>query len=238
LNIELIRQNLNACEEEMASGNPQAACTLAFQTARVLLTQAGTGFRQAGVEPQPLLIASVKAANALSSLFASLEPQLDTPAVTEKQRQRILALKELFAQKQAECADLEAAGKELLDAEKALRQEEARLEAIRGKIQELTLLKEKRLGELKMEIAAWQEKAKALEEACQAAQDELKRVQALLDEDSELIRNLPSSVGAADVDELIRYAKGVQENRREDAEQSEQVLAQILEALEQLYAVS
>lgn len=231
MNIELIRQNLNACEAEQTSGDPQTAYSLAFQTARLLLSQAGAGLRQEGMDPQPLFIACVKAANVFPDLFT----HLDASAAAEKLRQRARELSELFAQKQAELAELEHANRDLLNQEDALRQEEVRLKETLEKVRALAELKEHGLEALRQEVAEWEQKAHELEEACQAAQAAQVRLEAVLGENGSLIRDLPDSVGAANVDDLIGQAKTAQAARQEEAGQSEQVLAQILEALEQLY---
>lgn len=231
MNIELIRQNLSACEAEQTSGDLQAAYNLAFQTARLLLSQAGAGLQQEGVNPQPLFIACVKAANVFPGLFA----HLDVSDSAEKLRQRTRELNELFTQKQSELETLEQANQDLLAQEDSLRQEELRLKETLAKVQALAELKERDLDSLRQEVSVWKQKASDLEEACQAARATQECLEALLGENGNLIRNLPDSVGATNVDDLIARAKEAQATCQEDANQSEKVLVQILEALEQLY---
>lgn len=215
MNIELIRQNLDACEKEMKNGSETKACEMAFLTARMLISQTAPVFDMISAEPtdidvlRKVYIAYVGVANELNALFVQTAPYFDIAKLPGILKERIAAVNEMFERKREELNEEEKVNEALLQREEVLRQEEKKLKEIRDKVRELKQLSE-----------------------------EISLLKAELDENSVLIRNMPDTVGIKSVDDLIKYAKSIEPEIEEKQIISEKVIDQILEEIERIGGIA
>lgn len=241
MNIELIRQNLDACEKEMKNGKEEEACERAFLTARMLISQAAPVFDTVSSAPtdidklRKIYISYMGTANELHSLFIQIAPYFNSLELAVKLKERIVTVNEMFERKRAELEEEEKRNEKLLQEEKKLKQEEAELKNLRDKVKELSQLQEKELQNYRNEIAYWKDLKTKLKDTCEECRKELSLLKAELDENSALIRNMPDTLGVKSVDDLIKYAKSLEPDIQEKRSTSAEVIDRILEEIERIH---
>lgn len=225
MNAELILSNIEILREQIEQGQQAEACETMLNLSRLLI---------AGPPKEPQEARAIRrlygsyagAASSLCELFKALKDNYSPTADMKDMVTRIETLQQDLNSCEEEARRIREHNKKLLDQETALKEKKAELEALKKQVDELICLKDVELDKLTKEIAGLEQQLDRLEQACEQADREKARWQATLRENIALINQLPESIAAEHIDEMIRQMKERAQQlvqNCEDAERQEAV---------------
>ena len=241
MKLNLIRNNLSACEEELEKGQVTKAAESLYQIARLLLIQADTLQKEKSAEPAEIrkrYISLIGVAGAVQMQLETLASKTEKDLLVPQMKHRIAEIQEAFCGMETQKEELEKLHGELLAAEEQLRKEKAQKEALLQKIQELTKMKEEELRDLKQKIESQQNLLDALEAEYTSCEKNYLLVEAELKENNYIISSFPDASGIQSIDDLIRYAKERKETIERAGISGRQQIRQVIEEVQRIQALT
>lgn len=231
MKLELIRSELEACEQALEAGNTQQALESACMTARLLM------MRTAEWEPeniQKALIAMVGAAGAMESQLQALTAKQEPEKLAAKLRSRLKQVQEEVADSEKQYQQLVQANQQILAEEETLRSRRKKLGELQDQLKELTDIKEKQLEKLQQDTEEQKQKLEQLEKEYTTCEALYNTVRKELEENLQILAQMPDAAGSDTLDQLIEQGKQMRQTLNTAVEQSETPIRKIIQEVRRL----
>ena len=239
MKLELIRKNLELCEQALAEENTQAAVEQACLTARLLLLRSAEWQSQSReADLKKSYIALVGVTGAVRTQLEKLEQKQNVSALPEKLRADLDQIRKEFAAAEEAYNTLVKLHEDILSEEQALLEEKEKLEETKKKIEELTQLKETELVELRKAVQEQRNKLSQLEKEYTQCEKIYLSVEKELRENLILLEALPEKTGENTLDDLVVQAKQHRQTLETARETSSEPLRKIIEEVQRLERIA
>lgn len=225
MNIKLVQDNLKEIQKQAELGNTVEAARITMAVVKLLLRDPAEG------EGQMLYIAFSGMAAALKRNFEILLETYKPSSDIEIMQQALKEVNDQIADYAEKAESVEKANQDLLAAGEKLRAQKQELCDLRKKVAELIQIRDQELKDLGAEIDKKKADLEALKESCRQARAEREKWLQVFDVNNQLIADLPESVADRTVDGLIAQAKAYRDQAQANAEQGEEYLRRVVEAL-------
>lgn len=225
MNIPLIQSNLKKVEDQAMHKNTTDAVGTAMAVVKLLLQD------PIQADARSVYRAYGGMAKELRDCFETLLKNYKSGEDMKEMQEKINGVNKQIADYAKDAETIEATNRELLDAEETLRTRKQELEDLQKKVTELIRIQDQELKDLRAEVAKKSADLKKLEESCRQAQAEREKWLQVFDVNNQLIADLPESVADRTVDGLIAQAKAYRDQAQANAEQGEEYLRRVVEAL-------
>ncbi len=222
MKFELIRKNIDSCEEMLQSGNHKEAMRTAYEVAKLIINHAG---KIIDINKDEDLIdrniALLSNAGEIQSQLSVINSRLSGQTVSEGIRKRTEDVLNAFNDTETEISDIIKANEELISGEVALKKKKKELEETGKKVAELLTLKndeieniENNISRIKDEISKKEKEKKKvikqlneLETTLQKYIDENKLADKKIKENIHTIKIFPTSTSFESIDKLLADVK-------------------------------
>lgn len=231
MKLELIRAQLEQCEQALQAGQSQQAVEQACLTARLLLMRCAEWKIE---DVQKTMIALVGVAGALQNRLDEAVTRQDPAELTAVLKKRIESIREDVAGTEDQYRQMVKLNQEILDEEERLRGREKELEDLRDKLKELISIKEEKLKKLVKATERQKKKLKQLETEYTECEALYKVVQTELEENLRILAELPDASGSDTLDQLIIEGKKTKDMLAAAAQSSSEPIRKIIGEIQRL----